>query len=485
MFLSSGGLEAVVGNPPFLGGTKISEPMGSDFRNYIAQHIAHQKTDRADLAVFFLLRAHTLGAVNSCSGFIATNSIAEAGSREVGLATLLRSGASIYRTVPSRRWPGTAVVYVSLLWFRNGEWEGRFIVDDQPAHRISAFLIGEGSTQEEPRQLRTNKGLAAVGSKPAAEGFILSIDEAMKLLDRGQHLADVVKPYLSGDDVASSPNISASRYCVFFGTKSIQQCRPYPEALSIVAARVRPQREGSKNTEPRLRERWWQFGRPAVRIYEEAMGLSRLISVPYTSKYGVFSFVSKNCVYSDSLVLILKDTEYDFGVLNSSFHWWWWSKYGSKMKTDPRYVPSSCFDTFCYPAGSKNITQIGKALDAHRQEAMRERWEGLTKIYNRVHDPDEHAEDIAELRQLHVDLDHAVAAAYGWDDLPIDHDFYDARQGVRYTLGPATRTELLDRLLKLNHERAAAEAAAGLTRQRRGGARRRRAAEGQTSLEAL
>jgi hypothetical protein len=116
---------------------------------------------------------------------------------------------------------------------------------------------------------------------------------------------------------------------------------------------------------------------------------------------------------------------------------------------------------------------------------MLERWEGLTKTYNRVHNPDEHAHDIAELRRLHVELDNAVAVAYGWDDLPMDHDFHETRQGVRYTLGPTTRTELLDRLLALNHERAAAEAAAGLTRQRRGGARRRRPVDGQTSLEAL
>ncbi|HTE69946.1 MAG TPA: hypothetical protein VK942_14495, partial [Actinomycetes bacterium] len=111
--------------------------------------------------------------------------------------------------------------------------------------------------------------------------------------------------------------------------------------------------------------------------------------------------------------------------------------------------------------------------------------EGLTKTYNRVHNPDERAEDIVELRRLHVELDHAVAVAYGWDDLLMDHDSHDTRQGVRYTLGRATRTELLDRLLELNHERAAAEAAAGLIRQRRGGARRRRPADGQTSLEAL
>jgi len=131
------------------------------------------------------------------------------------------------------------------------------------------------------------------------------------------------------------------------------------------------------------------------------------------------------------------------------------------------------------------VGKAGGALDAHRRALMLDRWEGLTKTYNRVHDPDEHAEDIAELRRLHVELDQAVAVAYGWDDLPMDHDFHETRQGIRYTFSPSTRTELLDRLLELNHQRAAAEAAAGVTRQRRGGARRRRPADGQTLLEAL
>jgi hypothetical protein len=114
---------------------------------------------------------------------------------------------------------------------------------------------------------------------------------------------------------------------------------------------------------------------------------------------------------------------------------------------------------------------------------MLERWQGLTATYNRVHDPRERSEDIAELRRLHVELDHAVAVAYGWEDLPLDHDFYETRQGVRYTLGLATRTEMLDRLLELNHERAAAES--GLVPQRpgRSGGRRATPGSGQGSLE--
>jgi hypothetical protein len=128
------------------------------------------------------------------------------------------------------------------------------------------------------------------------------------------------------------------------------------------------------------------------------------------------------------------------------------------------------------------VAQAGKALDEHRRAVMLERWEGLTKTYNRVHDPRERSGDIAELRRLHVELDRAVAVAYGWEDLPLDHDFHETRQGVRYTLGPTTRTEVLDLLLELNHERAAAEAGLAPQRPRRGSGRRATPGSGQASL---
>jgi hypothetical protein len=184
-------------------------------------------------------------------------------------------------------------------------------------------------------------------------------------------------------------------------------------------------------------------------------------------------------------VVFAYDDDAHFGLLSSGLHWWWAVTRASTLETRIRFTPTDCFETFPQPELTEAVAKAGGTLDAHRRALMLERWEGLTKTYNRVHDPDERAEDIVQLRRLHVELDHAVAVAYDWDDLPMDHDFNETRQGVRYTLGPATRTELLDRLLELNHERAAAEAAAGLTRQRRDGARRRRQADGQTSLGAL
>jgi hypothetical protein len=85
---------------------------------------------------------------------------------------------------------------------------------------------------------------------------------------------------------------------------------------------------------------------------------------------------------------------------------------------------------------------------------------GLTKLYNLVNDPaiaDSADPDVARLRQIHVELDHAVMAAYGWDDVPLDHGFHTYRQMQRWTVSPTARVEILDRLLEENHRRAAAQ----------------------------
>lgn len=93
---------------------------------------------------------------------------------------------------------------------------------------------------------------------------------------------------------------------------------------------------------------------------------------------------------------------------------------------------------------------------------MQSRQEGLTKTYNRFHNPEETAADIQKLRELHVEMDYAVATAYDWTDLDLGHGFHETKQGLRHTISELARREVLDRLLQLNHQRYAEEVAAGL-----------------------
>src|SRR3972149_5243727 len=105
---------------------------------------------------------------------------------------------------------------------------------------------------------------------------------------------------------------------------------------------------------------------------------------------------------------------------------------------------------------------------------MLARQEGLTATYNRFHDPDERSGDIARLRELHVEMDRAVAAAYGWSDLDLGHGFHQTRQGLRFTISEGARDEVLARLLRLNHERYEEELRAGLHEKGKSGSKGRR-----------
>jgi hypothetical protein len=185
--------------------------------------------------------------------------------------------------------------------------------------------------------------------------------------------------------------------------------------------------------------------------------MKRVLVLGEVSKTLQPALVPTGAVFSHMLIVFAYDDDAHLGLLTSTFHYWWAITRASTMRTDVRYTPSDCFETFPQPELTEAVGKAGADLGAHRRQLMLNRWEGLTATYNRVHNPKEEAADIAELRRLHAVLDQAVALAYGWDDLRLDHDFWETRQGTRFTISPEARVELLDRLLELNHARFAEE----------------------------
>jgi hypothetical protein len=483
VFLSDGGLDAVVGNPPFQGGQKITGALGTDYRHWLVTWLADGRRGSADLVSYFFLRADRLLDQRGGVGLLATNTIAQGDTREVGLDHLTATGWTITRAVKSRPWPGDANLKVAEVWLHRAAWQGRSTLDEAAVAGITAALEPRGRVSGPAHRLAANAGRCFQGSNVLGTGFLLTPEEGQRLIDQYPPNAEVLSPYLNGEDLNTSPDQSPSRWVINFFDWPLERAETYPDCMAIVREKVKPFRD--RNNRAVRRERWWQFAERAPELHRTIEGLDRVLVIARISKTVAPIFVPTGPVFNEKICVFAYDDDAHFGLLSSVFHYWWVLSNSSTLRADLNYAPTDCFETFPLPELTEAVAKAGGALDMHRRALMVERWEGLTKTYNRVHDPDERAEDIVELRRLHVELDHAVAVAYGWDDLPMDHDFHDTRQGVRYTLGPATRTELLDRLLELNHQRAAAEAAAGLTRKRRGGARRRKPVDGQTSLEAL
>ncbi|MBN3927173.1 DNA methyltransferase [Nostoc sp. NMS4] len=469
------GFDAIVGNPPFMGGSKITGALSTDYRDFLVKWIANDKRGSADLCAYFFLKAKQLLNSNGGFGLIATNTIAQGDTREVGLDQLVNDGCIINRAVSSRRWPGTASLEVGYVWLRQGNWLGKFVLNEKPVNGITTFLAIPGKVVGNPYKLEINASKSFNGSKVYRQGFVLIPEEAQTLIEKDPINKDVLFPYLNGEDLNSRPDQSPSRWVINFKDYPLNaehdddpkkpKGRPYasdfPDCLAIVEEKVKPERD--KNNRKERRENWWHYGEKCPALYDAIANLKRVLVTAAVSPTTAFHFSDTGIVFAHKLIVFAIQESEALSILQSTIHREWAYNYSSTLGgTTLNYSPSDCFETFPFPTSTANLEEIGDRYYNHRQNIMQTRQEGLTKTYNRFHNPDETAADIQQLRELHIEMDNAVAAAYGWQDLELSHDFHQTKQGLRFTISETARREVLDRLLELNHQRYAEEVAQGL-----------------------
>jgi hypothetical protein len=454
------GFDGFVGNPPFVGGKMISTHNGVPYRTYLQAFIGHGVKGHADLCAYFFLRAWSLLAANKTFGLVATNTIAQGDTREVGLDQLLALGGSIYRALSSRPWPGSASVKVSEVWLCKGAWSLSCSLDGMQVARISAYLSTSGAG-EIPLRLKENAGEAYIGSVTYGDGFLLSLADGNRLTCSDPANRQVVRPYLSGNDVNASPTHLPTRMVIDFGERTFAEASAFAACMRIVESLVKPERATAP--EKAMREKWWLFQRRRPELYRRATLLRRVLCKTRHSPNCAFAFTSTDVVFQDSLAIVATEDYEDFAALSSTIHEVWaWHNGSTLGDSTLRYTPSDCYDTFPFPQRSKELAAIGERYCDHRARTMAGFGEGLTDTYKRFHDPVDTPDGIQTLRDLHVEIDKAVAAAYGWDTLDLGHGFHETKQGIRFTISEAARREVLQRLLKLNHERYAEEVKQGL-----------------------
>lgn len=458
------GFSAIVGNPPFMGGKKITGSLGTSYRDYLLEVVGKGVRGNADLAAYFLLRAGQLVQVMGGMGLLMTNTIAQGETREVGLDRLNTEGFTITRAVSSRPWPGIASLEIAHLWIRKTEWAGEFVLDEKPAPGITPFLTSPGRVSGTPHQLARNARSAFIGSYVLGTGFVLDDPTAQSIIAKDDRYRDVLFMYINGEDLYSRSDRSPSRWIINFHDWPIEKAMTYPDVFRIVQERVKPERDklGLKQ-DPSAKgyaRLWWQFGRRGAALYETVAQMDRVLVRAQVSSTWAWDFVPNEYVYDAKLIVTL-DSMPLFSPLQSSLHWAWSLQYGTTLRQDLSYTPTSNFETFPFPSMEPD-EQIGQAYLDHRSSIMATHQIGLTKTYNRLHDQNSNSQAVVRLRALQVSLDCAVATAYGWDDLDLGHGFHETKQGSRFTISDAARREALDRLLELNHERYADEVAKGL-----------------------
>jgi hypothetical protein len=327
----------------------------------------------------------------------------------------------------------------------------------------------------------------------ANAGVATPLAEMKRIISSEPGAIDLIRPYIGGAEVVSSPTHQHHRFIIDFGGMSEREAaRIVPALFEIVARRVKPERDLQKRKA--YRERWWQYAERQTALYDAMKEMDRILVVPEVCPHLTVTFLPTGYIYGSTLYIMLFREYGALALLQGRLHEAWVRHFGSSMKDDLRYVPSDCFETFPFPAGWEThpaLEAAGKTYYDFRAALMVRNDEGLTKTYNRFHDPNEEDPDILKLRELHAAMDRAVLDAYGWSGIPTACEFLldyeideeewgDKKKPWRYRWPDDVRDEVLARLLELNAERAKEEARSGAAATKKGGrkpttGRRRRA----------
>jgi hypothetical protein len=313
------------------------------------------------------------------------------------------------------------------------------VLDGEPVDGITPELRTLGRSTGVVANLAANKGRCFQGPIPVGAGFIISADEAQSLLAHTD--ADyrrVIRPYLTGDDIAADPKQQPRRWIIDFATLPLETAMRYPAALAIVRERVKPARDG--NRDKGFRELWWRFGRPRIEMRRAIAGRERYIGSLAFGKRLLFSWQNPWTCPSGKIYVFAFDDDYSMGVLPSFLHGVWAVRRSATLEDRFAYTPSTAFETFPWPtpitdAQRARVAEASRKVVGRRQEICAENSFGLTSLYNAVDDG-----AYTDLKALHDELDEAVAATYGWPKA-VAHD----------------GDEIVHKLLVLNREIAAGE----------------------------
>lgn len=473
--------DVIVSNPPFLGGNKIRAELGDDYVDALFQNFDHRVSALADLCCYWFEKARQQVEDGNCNraGLLATQGIRGGANREV--LKRIKDTGDVFFAYSDREWIlDGASVHISMVGFDDGSEKQREL-DGKPVATIHANLSGATNITQ-AKTIRANLQISFMGSSKKGP-FELDEETAIEMLNatnpHGKPNGDVVRPWANGLEITRAPQ---RIWIIYFphGTSESDAAR-YEKPFEYLRQHAKPIRE--RNNRAAYRERWWIHAEPRPEMQGALAEIERFIVTPTISKHRVFVWLGRSVLSDQQLIVFARSNDYFFGLLHSRFHEVWGLKLGTRLETRPRYTPTTCFETFPFPRPTPE-QEAAIAAAAKELNDLRERWlnppewtvervlefpgsangpwaryvvkpnkDGIGTVrYPRLEPKDADCAKKLKDRTLtklynerptwldlaHKKLDAAVAAAY---DFPTD----------------LTDEQILERLLKLNLERAAAE----------------------------
>ena len=389
----------IIGNPPFLGNRKLRKELGHDYAEALPRKYKGLIRGKPDLVCYWFAKAGRLvaGGEIERAGLVATNSI-RGGTNRLVLDKILEDSA-IFDAHPDEPWVvDGAAVRVSLVCFAPKDAELPVRLDGSEISRINANLSAGSLDLTSASPLKRNKGISFQGDIKRGP-FDIPGDLARQWLrlpanPNGQPNADVLKPWMNGMDLTRR---SRDMWIVDFGdTMSETEAALYEAPFAHIAEHVKPMRLG--NREKASRDFWFRHWNPRPAMWQALNGLSRYIATPTVAKHRLFAWLDARICPDHQLIVIARDDDTAFGILHSRFHEAWalglctWLGVGN----DPRYTPTTTFETYPFPKGLSPDVSAADYADDPRAAAIADAARRLNELRDRWLNPPEWVEWVDE-----------------------------------------------------------------------------------------
>lgn len=465
--------DVIIGNPPFLGTQKMLKELGVEYCENLRHVYKGHLSGKHDLVCYWFENARTMIEQGKSHrvGLIATNSIRNGSSRYV-LDQIKQTG-NIFMAWSDHPWlQEGASVRVSIIGFDNGD-EKHYKLDGNDVTHITSNLRS-GCDLTQARTLKENDGISFYGTVKGGP-FEINASMANNMIASanlsGHSNQDVIKPWVNGMDITRR---SRNMWIIDFGVDmALEEAMKYEKPFEYVKKYVKPMRDNVRRE--KYKNKWWIFSEPCTGMREAIKPLQRFIITTMIAKYRIFTWLQHPIIPDQRVIVIARDDDYFYGVLNSKIHTLWALNMGATLEDRPSYSPTATFQTFPFPwppnmEPAYNESVIAVATSARELSDFYQMWinppdanitasmkyRTLTNLYNafsfyhenikgKHHDSIQwnkltgniiSLNKIEQLDYIHTNLNHAVFDCYGWD----------------YTIADE---EILVRLLSLNLKRAA------------------------------
>jgi hypothetical protein len=403
--------DAIIGNPPFLGGKRIRAELGNKYIEAIFETFPDTH-NFADLCCYWFRRAHEKVKNGARAGLVGTNMVRRGYNRRASLDYITQNGGHIHDAVSSQQWSGDASVHVSIVnW--SSERPNQCKLDGELVKEINSFLKDTVDTSDAIR-LKSNSGRSFIGVQPTGKGFEVADEEGEQWIRANPRNREVLRRYLIAKDLARNPNGKPSCWIIDFNEMTLEEAEEFQLPFKKVVADVKPQRD--KVRREHVRKYWWKLQERRQGMRTAILKEGGMFAFPYTSKWFVALAPRIDDLPANTVTVISGSDLYLLGVLSSWVHRTWIHAQKSTLEDRTRYTPTSCFETYPFPqlVTAEQAEAVRKAmteLNDYREGWMTEKQKGITDLYNRYFD-----EPASKLSQLHKTLDAAVLKAYGWKE---------------------------------------------------------------------